>query len=189
MGSPVCQGFPPPSPILKEMGGQRLSACPPISEIELLPLVGVAELSDQREQRQVHRNDHAADHQPQEDDHDRFEGGEQIFHRNVHFVLVEVCNLLQHRVHRAGLLAHRDHLRHHAWKNFGFLQWFGKRFSFFQGLANLVKRALNNCVAGSLGGDIQAFQDRDAAGDKCTERASEARDRDLAHQHAKDWQL
>ena len=118
-----------------------------------------------REQRQVHGDDHAADHQAQENDHDRFEGGQQVFDGDVHFVFVKVRDLLQHGVHRAGLFADCDHLRNHAGKHFGFLQGFGQRFTFFQGFADLVEGSLDDRVAGGLGSNVQAFEDRHAARD------------------------
>src|ERR1700747_2625858 len=40
-----------------------------------------SQLVDQREQRQVHRNNHAADNPAEEDDHNRLESREQVLYR------------------------------------------------------------------------------------------------------------
>src|ERR1700722_15906467 len=57
-------------------------------------LVGAAELTDQREQRQIHGDHDAADHDAQEYDHHGFQSCEQVLDRRVNFVLIEVGNFL-----------------------------------------------------------------------------------------------
>src|SRR5579859_3243852 len=100
--TPICtqqnkptRGFP-----LQRAAGSR--HCPKPGTVlvgERSSLAAVGQLADQREQRQVHRYDHSADHNSQEYDHDRLEQCQQIFHGSVDFSFVEVGNLLQHGVH------------------------------------------------------------------------------------------
>ena len=74
---------------------------------------------------------------PKHHDHDGFHGSQQVLHRRVHFILVEVRDFLQHGVHRASLFAHADHLRHHARKYSGVLQWIHQRAPRFHRFASL----------------------------------------------------
>src|SRR5271156_5363085 len=142
------------------------------------------QFADQREQRQVHGNDDAADDHAQHDDHDGFHGGQQVFHGRVHFILVEVRDFLEHGVHRAGLFADADHLSDHAGKYAGVFQWIHEGAASFDGLARLGDGALDDGVAGSARGDVQTLEDGHAAGDQGAEGAREARDGDLSHQRA-----
>src|ERR1700682_637222 len=100
-------------------------------------LVRLTQLADEREQRQVHGNNHAADHHAQKHDHDRLKGRQQVFYRGVDFIFIKVRDLLQHGVHRAGLFADADHLGDHAGKNLSFTQRLGQRLAFFEGPAKL----------------------------------------------------
>src|SRR5258708_9335651 len=144
-----------------------------------------AQFADEREQRQVHRNDHAADHHAQKHDHDGLEGGQQVFHRRVNFFFIEIGDLLKHGIHRAGLLADGDHLRDHAREHFGFLQRFGERLAFFERSPHLLQSPFDDRVAGSPGSNIQAFKDRHAAGDQRAEGSRKPRHGNLSHQEAK----
>src|SRR6201981_1098491 len=147
-------------------------------------LMHVAEFSDQREQWQIHRDDHAADYHTEKHDHHRFQRRQQVLHRCVHLFFVEVRDFLQHRVHGAGLFAHCDHLRDHAWKYLRILQRFSKRFAFFERLAHFDQCLLDHGVARGFSGDVQTFQNRDAARDQSSQRTSESRDGDFPHQDA-----
>src|SRR2546430_2276929 len=69
-----------------------------------------AELED----RQVHRDHQAADHDAEEEDDRRLEQRHEVRHRVVHLVLVEVGDLLQHAVEGAGRLPDGDHLADHG---------------------------------------------------------------------------
>src|SRR5258708_2678434 len=95
-------------------------------------LVHRAQLAEEREQRQVHGNDHSADDHAKKNDHDGLECGQQVFHRRVNFFFVEVSDLLQHGIHRASLFADGNHLCDHARKHFGFLQGLGKGLAFLE---------------------------------------------------------
>src|SRR5256885_12825600 len=61
-------------------------------------LVHRAQLANEREQWQVHGNDHAADYHAETNDHDGLESGQQVFHRRVNFFFVEISDLLKHGV-------------------------------------------------------------------------------------------
>src|ERR1700741_2535066 len=81
-------GFPPPLHILNRKRRTGHIPCPPFSETA--PLLVAAEFADEGEQRQVHRDNHAANNEAEEHDHDRLESGQQVLDGSVHFFLVEV---------------------------------------------------------------------------------------------------
>src|SRR5258706_7283670 len=67
----------------------------PVLHFQSAIVLVIREFSDQREQRQVHGNDHAADNDTQENDHDWFPCCQEVPHPRVHFILIEVSDLLQ----------------------------------------------------------------------------------------------
>src|SRR5262245_40044092 len=78
-----------------------------------------ADVPRELEDREVHRDDETADDDAEERHHDRLDQGRHGGDRGVDLVLVEVGDLLQHLVHRAGLLADADHLHDHAGEDLG----------------------------------------------------------------------
>src|SRR5450830_315694 len=66
------------------------------------------------EDRQVHRDHDRADDGADTEHEDRLQYRGQRLHGGVDLVLVEVGDLVEHGVERAGLLAHRNHLRDHG---------------------------------------------------------------------------
>src|SRR5580692_9207298 len=140
------------------------------------------QFSDQREQRQVHGNNNAADDHAQNDDHDGLHGGQQVFHGRVHFILVEVRDFLKHRVHGSGLFADTDHLGDHAGKYAGVLQRVDQRAAGFDGFARLSDGALDDGVTRGARGDVQTFENGHTAGDQGAKGSGKARDGDLSHQ-------
>src|SRR6266481_6232903 len=149
----------------------------------------LAEFPDQREQRHVHGNDHSADNDTEEDDHDGFKCGQEVFNRRVHFILVEVRNLLQHGIHCAGLFTDGDHLGDHARENRTLFQGFCQRFAFFEGFAHLEQRLFHNRVTRRSRGNVQPFQNRHTGRNQGAQRPREPRHGNLAHQYAKYRQL
>src|SRR6266702_726716 len=71
-----------------------------------------AELED----RQIHGDHQAADHNAQEHDDDGLQQARQRGHRVVDLALEEVGDLGQHAVERARFLADLRHLQHHRWE-------------------------------------------------------------------------
>src|SRR5438309_9901767 len=69
-----------------------------------------SQLGDQREEWQIERNDNSSDANAQHANNGGLHHSEQVFGSRVHFVFVEVRDLLQHCVHGAGRFAHADHL-------------------------------------------------------------------------------
>src|SRR5271156_36452 len=142
------------------------------------------QFADQREQRQVHGYDDAADDHAQDDDHDGLHGGEQVFHGRVHLIFVEVRDFLEHRVHGAGLFADADHLGDHAGEHTGVLQRINERATGFDGFAGLADGTFDDRVTRGARGDVQTFENGYAAGDQGAQGAREARDGDLSHERA-----
>src|SRR5712691_8311342 len=70
------------------------------------------------EDGQVHGDEEAADDAAEEHHHDRLDHAGEGGHRSVHLVVVEVGDLAEHLIHRAGRLADADHLHHHAGNTF-----------------------------------------------------------------------
>src|SRR5262245_20393263 len=79
-----------------------------------LPPGELSDLVDQREHRQVHRDDDAADDDAEAEDHDGLEQLDAPGDGDVHLVLVEFGDLVEHRVQGARLLADADHLDDHV---------------------------------------------------------------------------
>src|ERR1700682_87424 len=152
-------------------------------------LVRLTQLADEREQRQVHGNNHAADHHAQKHDHDRLKGRQQVFYRGVDFIFIKVRDLLQHGVHRAGLFADADHLGDHAGKNLSYTQRLGQRLAFFERPANFHQSLLYDSIPRGFRGDVQAFEDGYAAGDERTEGTCEARHGNFSEQHTNQRRL
>jgi hypothetical protein len=100
--------------------------------------------------------------------------------RGVDLVLVEVGDLLQHLVHRAGLLADADHLVTID----GNTAVSAERAGHVEALGDLGARVLDgrgdDGVAGGLGADVERVEDRHARGEQRAQRAGEAGDDDLA---------
>src|SRR5437870_489279 len=65
----------------------------------------LAQLADQVEEGKVHADDDAAHGATQEQDHHRLHQGQEVGHRLVHLLLVEVRDLAEHGVEGARLLA------------------------------------------------------------------------------------
>src|SRR5229473_5848250 len=103
------------------------SSVPPAARQTSPKLMQLAQFSDQREQRQVHRNDHAANDHAQNHNQEWLHSGQQVLHGSIHFFFIEVRNLLEHRVNGSGLFAHANHLRDHAGEYARFLQRLGER--------------------------------------------------------------
>src|SRR5882724_5948338 len=86
-------------------------------EIHLGPPAFVSlsrQLGNHCEQRHVQGNHDATDHHAEQADNDGLQHGKHVFGGAVHFVLIEVCDFLQHVIHCTGSLADSDHLRHHV---------------------------------------------------------------------------
>src|ERR1700733_3781785 len=188
--APLCVASPKPAALRKLPSASSISTGRrPTKERRLdahaasaARVLVACQFADQREQRQVHGNDDAADDHAQDDDHDGLHGSQQVLHGRVDFVFVEVGDFLEHGVHCAGLFADADHLGNHAGKYAGVLQRINQRASGFDGFAGLGDGALDDRVSGGPRGDVQAFQDGHAAGDQSAERPGEAGDGDLSHE-------
>src|SRR5919198_1959306 len=69
------------------------------------------------EDGEVHRDQEAAAHAAQEDHQQRFNHRGQSRHGGIQLVIIEIGDLVEHRVHGAGRLSNADHLHHHARKH------------------------------------------------------------------------
>src|ERR1700720_4338440 len=144
-------------------------------------------LSDLRKhvvERQGHGGHDGADDDAEDRDHQRFDQLYQARHGGVDLFLVEIGDLGQHLVEGAGLLADVDHLYHHRREDLGLGQRLAHGLALFDALPHRHDGVLDDGVAGGLGGDFEAVEDRHARGGQGGEGAAEACHRDLAQQHA-----
>ena len=119
---------------------------------------------------------------PRKADDGRLQHGQHIFGRGIDFVFVEIGDLLQHGIHRAGRFADADHLRHHVRENSAFAQRIDDGAAFFDRLANFHQRFFQHRIAGSPRRDCQAFQNRNARCDQGAQSSGETGNGDLAQQ-------
>ncbi len=68
---------------------------------------------------------------------------------------VEVGDLAEHAVERAGLLADADHLRDHVREDFGRLQRFDEALAALDARTNLADRFFDDDVAGGARRDVE----------------------------------
>src|SRR5512146_492253 len=146
--------------------------------------LAAGQFRDHREQRHVQRNYDAADSDAEETDHDRFQQGQHVFRRCIDFVLVEVGDLLQHCIHRAGSFADTDHLRHHVWEHATLFQRVDDSAAFFDGLSHLHQGLFDNRVARCSSGNRESFEDRNTRSNQGTESTRKACDGDLSEKNA-----
>src|SRR5262249_40400883 len=99
-------------------------------------------------------------------------------------VLVELGDLVEHRVERTGLLADADHLHDHVREHLGVAERLDQGLTAFHALARLDDDVLNDGVAGGPRRDVEALEDRDARGGQGRERPAEPGHRDLAQDHS-----
>src|SRR5689334_22808916 len=149
------------------------------------PLYRLADL----EYRQVHRDDHAADDHPEHDhDHRLHEAGER-FHRVVDLGLEEVCDLAEHGVERARLLADRHHLDDHVGEEIRFLHGSGEAVAGAHLLLDFPGALLIDVVPGRAADRVERFHQGNARGEHGGQRARPARDRRFPYQVAEDGYL
>ncbi len=103
------------------------------------------------EQRHVHRDHDEPDDAADDHEHHRLEDRRQRLDGRGDLVLVEVGDLRQHRVERAGLLAHADHVADHAREDRGLLERVGDRAAALHRLDDVGHRVLDDAVARGLG--------------------------------------
>ena len=154
-----------------------------------LALPCVLELLHEAEDRQVHRDDQAADHGPDEDEHDGLENGEHGGHRVVDLLVVEIGQLRQHLVEGARGLADVDHLEHHRRELPGQLEGFGHRLAFGDELAGVDDLFFDDDVAGRRRGDLQGLEHGHAAGDEGRQRPGHPGHGHLVEERAEDRHL
>ena len=82
----------------------------------------------------------------------------------IDLVLVEVGDLRQHRVERAGLLADGDHLDDHGRKDVRIAERLADGLAFLDRLPSRHDGVFDDGVAGGLRRDLQAIENRDAGG-------------------------
>src|SRR5262245_47973232 len=82
----------------------------------------LAQILQQLEHGQKERDDDGADDAAQDDDHQRLQKADQTLHEHVHFLIVNVGDLIEHRVQFARLLADVHHVHNHVIHQPAFLQ-------------------------------------------------------------------
>src|SRR5205085_4145680 len=138
---------------------------------------------------EVHGDDDGADGDAEEADHDRLDERQKTRDGRVDFLLVEVRDLAEHGVERAGLLADADHLRDHVGEHVGRLQRLDDGFAALDADANLVDRLFEYDITGGARRDVERLQDRHARREQRRQRARKPGDRDLAQNPTHDWNL
>jgi hypothetical protein len=146
-------------------------------------------LADEGEEGEVHGDDDGADGDAEEADHDRLDERQKARDGGVHLLLVEVGDLAEHGVERAGLLADADHLRDHVGEDVGGAQRLDHRLAALDADAYLADGLFEDDVAGGARRDVERLKYRHARREKRGERAREARDGDLAQYAADDRHL
>ncbi len=114
-----------------------------------------ADLADQREHRQVHGDHDGANDDAEERDDHGFDQRHHSFDGGIYFVLVKVCDLREHRIHRTSLLTNPDHLADHGRELLGTGQRFGDGFALLDLLADLHESFLDDSVARGPSGDFE----------------------------------
>src|SRR6266571_491949 len=95
------------------------------------------------EDGQVHGDEEAADDAAEEHHHDRLDHAGEGGHRRVYLVVVEVGDLAEHLIHRAGRLADADHLHHHAGEHLRLRQRLHDRLALGDLLLGVADRLLH----------------------------------------------
>lgn len=124
--------------------------------------MSLREFADQGKERQIHGDDDGTDCHAEEAYEKGFDQREQVGYCRVHFLLVEVCNLGEHRVERAGLFTDSNHLRDHVREDFRRLKWIGKVLASLNPRTHLHDRLLDNHVARSPRCDVKRLKNRHA---------------------------
>src|SRR5262249_44471790 len=141
--------------------------------------VALRQLADQREHRQVHRDDDAADRDSQKSNQRRFHQRQQVRDRSVYFLFVKVGNLTKHRVQGTRLLANADHLRNHVRENLRRAQRLNKALALFDGAPDGYDRFLDYDVAGSSRRNVERLQNRNTRRQQSRKGARKPRNADL----------
>ena len=131
------------------------------------------------EDGEIHRDDQPADHDAQEDDHQRFHQRREIRYGALDLVVVELGDLRQHDVQRPGGFADLNHVADHVRKDPTFDQRRGQRSALADAVARRQHGLLDDAVTGRLGRDRQSVQDRDAGGRQRAQGLREAGHRGL----------
>src|SRR5690606_8540980 len=143
----------------------------------------------QRENRQVHRDQHHAHHATDPHHHDRLQHAGERRYRDIGFFLVEVGDLVQHLVQRASLFAYTNHLHDHVRKHAGFDQGLGHILAFAHLAAHHHNAFFNDHVAGRACANFEGVEDRNTRLHERAQGTSETRYGDLLEHRSHDGQL
>src|SRR4051812_12000381 len=111
--------------------------------------------ADEGEEGEVHGYDDGADGDAEEADHDGLDERQEARDGRVHFLLVEVGYLAEHRVEGTRLLAYAYHLRDHVGEDIARLQRLDDRLAALYADANLLDGVLDDGVAGRARSDFE----------------------------------
>src|SRR5436309_807676 len=137
-------------------------------------------------QRHIERQDDEPDHKSEEHNQQRLQDGGQLGQRRFYLSVIEVCDLLQHAVQRAGLLTDGGHLHHHGRKQTAGLHGDGDALALADAAAYVLDGLRHDLVLHSLGHHFQRLHNGDATADQRAQRARESRDDHLADQRPED---
>src|SRR5690606_14405830 len=114
-----------------------------------------AKAPDHLEDWQEDREDHASDEDSHHRDHERLDERREAVDGRLHLLIIEFGDLLEELLESAGLLADRDHARHHRREDLALRERLSQRLSLLDALARLVDRARDDAVSARLGDDLE----------------------------------
>ena len=108
---------------------------------------------------------------------------------DVDFIFVEVGDLVEHRIERARLFAHADHLNDHRREDARLHEGLRHVLAFGDLEPRVEDRLFDGDVPGGLRDYFERVENGDAGAEQRSERSSEPRDGDLAEHRPHDRQL
>ena len=131
------------------------------------------------ENGQEHTDDHAANHDAEEHDEQRFDKGHEAGERGFNFLVEKVGDAFKHVVDIAGLFTGAQHADDHAGEDRMFSQRGGNAFTAFDVVRGGLDGFFHDGITNGLGNDLQNFKDRHAAADERGQCAGETGETNL----------
>jgi hypothetical protein len=144
----------------------------------------LAEVRDDLDHRQEHRDDDEADDKAQQHNHHGFNRRGETGDGHLHLVLVEVGDFVEHVIQRARFLADADHVDDHRREHFAALERVGDFLTFADAGARFDNGVRDDRVAHDARDGLHRLQDGHARREQGAHRAAEARHHDFVVQRS-----